>query len=324
MGKDILFRKKMMLVDLIRSTTAEVMKKAKHVTIVPEKIGEIISLLEQEESIAAFFDFECHIDKSESQEAITNYMFVLDALNFCFWPDAWEYDTLALVLKNIYKQNPDHLKPEFLANVGFEEFKSLFFAGHENFVQIEERHRVVNELGYKTVKYFDGDFSNVLKKANFEADELLEILSSTYLLFQDHCIYEGRQVFFYKRAQILIGDLKQAFKEKECDFQIKNIDRCTCFADYRVPQILAEKGVLKYSDELMKVIDGKVVLDYGCGMEVELRAAMIQAVEMISERLQGTEKLKLNSVEVDWFLWQVGEKMKDDIVGHHRVYSIFY
>lgn len=87
---------------------------------------------------------------------------------------------------------------------------------------------------------------------------------------------------------------------------------------------MAEKGVLTYSDELMKVINEKVVLDYGSVMEVELRAAMIQAVEMISEKLQGTEKHKLNSVEVDWFLWQVGEKMKDDLVGHHRVFSIFY
>ena len=44
---------------------------------------------------------------------------------------------------------------------------------------------------------------------------------------------------------------------------------------------------------------------------------------MISAQLQETEH-KLNAVEVDWFLWQVGEKCKDELVGHHRVYSIFY
>lgn len=73
----------------------------------------------------------------------------------------------------------------------------------------------------------------------------------------------------------------------------------------------------------MTVINEKTVLDYGCPMEVEIRAAMIQAVEMISAQLQETEH-KLNAVEVDWFLWQVGEKCKDELVGHHRVYSIFY
>ena len=90
-----------------------------------------------------------------------------------------------------------------------------------------------------------------------------------------------------------------------------------------MPQILAEKGVLEYSDQLMTVINEKTVLDYGCPMEVEIRAAMIQAVEMISAQLQETEH-KQNAVEVDWFLWQVGEKCKDELVGHHRVYSIFY
>jgi hypothetical protein len=68
-------------------------------------------------------------------------MFVLDALNFCFWPTTWEYDNLALAIKNIYKQNPDYLKPQFLANVGFDEFKTLFFANNQDFVQLEERHR---------------------------------------------------------------------------------------------------------------------------------------------------------------------------------------
>jgi hypothetical protein len=31
---------------------------------------------------------------------------------------------------------------------------------------------VINELGFKTMKYFGGDFVNVLKKANFDAAEL--------------------------------------------------------------------------------------------------------------------------------------------------------
>jgi hypothetical protein len=62
----------MMLVDQIRATTAEVVKKAKHVTIIPSKIPEIIKLLKEEEGISPFFDFDCHIDKSAPEEAITS------------------------------------------------------------------------------------------------------------------------------------------------------------------------------------------------------------------------------------------------------------
>jgi hypothetical protein len=67
----------MMLVDQIRATTAEVVKKAKHVTIIPSKIPEIIKLLEEEEDIASFFDFDCHIDKSAPEEDITSKTFIL-------------------------------------------------------------------------------------------------------------------------------------------------------------------------------------------------------------------------------------------------------
>lgn len=116
-----------------------------------------------------------------------------------------------------------------------------------------------------------------------------------------------------------------AFKEKQCEFQIKNYESLTCFADYRVPQILAEKGILEYSPELLEKIEKKVVMDYGCQMEVELRACMIQAVEMICQRLADTEgKKKLSAIEVDWLLWQVGERDKESIVPFHRVFSIFY
>ena len=74
-------------------------------------------------------------------------------------------------------------------------------------------------------------------------------------MFQDHCIYKGRQVYFYKRAQILIGDLYAMFRDKKDSlFQIKDIEQLTCFADYRIPQILAHESVLVYSQELKDYI----------------------------------------------------------------------
>jgi hypothetical protein len=101
---------------------------------------------------------------------------------------------------------------------------------------IEERTRALNEIGAKTVKKFGGKFSNILKAADFDAQQLLEIVTSTFLMFQDHCIYNGRQVYFYKRAQILIGDIYAMFRDKpDCQYKLKNIEELTCFADYRIP-----------------------------------------------------------------------------------------
>lgn len=62
----------------------------------------------------------------------------------------------------------------------FEVFKETFFTDVQDFPQLEERYRVSQELAYKTLKYFDGDYCNILKKGNFEADEVLELLSNTF------------------------------------------------------------------------------------------------------------------------------------------------
>jgi len=56
-----------------------------------------------------------------------------------------------------------------------------------------------------------------------------------------------------KRAQILISDVHECLRgENPADFA--DIDKLTMFADYRVPQVLAYKGVLVYSEELEEIL----------------------------------------------------------------------
>jgi hypothetical protein len=35
------------------------------------------------------------------RQSLLDYIFVLDSLNFCFWPSTWEYDNLANALKKV-------------------------------------------------------------------------------------------------------------------------------------------------------------------------------------------------------------------------------
>ena len=96
------------------------------------------------------------------------------------------------------------------------------------------------------------------------------------------------------------------------------------FADYRVPQILREFGVLEYSEELEKVIDGKVEILHGGEYEVEIRAATVMAVEGIKKYFKEGKGRDVLSIEVDWFLWEEGEKNLKTLRPHHRVLSIYY
>ena len=78
-------------------------------------------------------------------------------------------------------------------------------------------------------------------------------------------MYRGEQVFLYKRAQILAGDLWAAYGRRGADdpqgLGFGDIDELTTFADYRVPQLLSAPrvGVMRYSDELRARIDAKAV-----------------------------------------------------------------
>ena len=95
-------------------------------------------------------------------------------------------------------------------------------------------------------------------------------------------MYKGHQVFLYKRAQIFAADLWGAF-EGQGYGEFDDIGSITIFADYIVPAVLRQIGVLKYSSILADKIEADSEICPGSEEEVELRACSIYAVEKIKE-----------------------------------------
>lgn len=58
-------------------------------------------------------------------------------------------------------------------------------------------------------------------------------------------------------------------------------------------------------------------------MELEIRAATIQAVELLHKQMESRGHM-LKVIELDWFLWQIGEDNKNALQPHHRTLSIYY
>lgn len=172
----------------------------------------------------------------------------------------------------------------------------------------------------------------------------------------------GSKVSFYKRAQIAAADLWASFRclhagrcsgrvENPCDFG--DLEELTTFADYRVPQLLREEGVLMYGVDLARDVDAKKEIS---GVEeVLIRAATVVAVERLvgaigtvvlgegddegddegatsqtgeisAERRRDIARRGIDAVRVDWYLWQVGEKLESrgQMRPHHRTRTIFY
>ena len=306
---------------MVRDTCKYVVDMSKDVHIDDACILDVCKDIESKPTYLDYF--ECHpIDSNTDIETITAYVFVMDALNFCFWPSDWEYDNLSNAVNDAFTKDSTFKTCERMMNISLDEFKQLVFKG-EDFPLLSERHRAINEIGRVINDRYGGKFINMIEKSKYDAYVLLDNIVRDFIMFQDHAIYNGYQIYFYKRAQILVGDLYGAYRSMKNARQIENIDSITCFADYRIPQIMRHRGILKYSDRLCKLIDSKEVIIYGSPEEVEIRACMVIAVERIRDVLR-EKGINWTAVEVDWLLWQMGEKEKDTIPIHHRTLSIFY
>ncbi|KAG3052675.1 hypothetical protein PC121_g17175 [Phytophthora cactorum] len=268
-------------------------------------------------------DFHYFEDVKQNGPLTCQYVFVLDALNFCFWPTQYmEYEHLARGLKTALLRDPHVLDADNLAMVTNETVTSWFHPFTPP--QLDERRRKVREVGEVLQKFFDGQALNLIKKANFSAVEAIRLVLAYFPGFRDHALYKGEQVHFYKRAQILVGDVWAAYGRRTSGIaSFHDIGKLTMFADYRVPQVLRPEGVLVYSSKLAELVDNKAEIPAGSEMELEIRAATIQAVEQIHKQMINRGH-HLEVIELDWLLWQIGEDNKEDLLPHHRTWSIYY
>ncbi|MDY6954923.1 MAG: queuosine salvage family protein, partial [Thermodesulfobacteriota bacterium] len=148
------------------------------------------------------------------------------------------------------------------------------------------------------------------------------LLAEKLTSFQDVSEYEGQEVFFYKRAQILAADLHGAFDGKG-QGAFHDMDQLTAFADYKLPQVLRHAGVLRYAGALAEKVDQEVLLAQGSGEEVEVRANTIWAVELIRQELERMGE-SLRAFEIDGLLWNLGQGAACRTKPYHKTVTIFY
>lgn len=161
--------------DIVRETAEKVSKKSKVVNINEEAISKLVAELKDHPTELQYTDWaECdfHYFEENDPESVVDYIFVIDSLNFCFWPYTWEYCDLGTSLKNILKKDKKAFKPTNLIQLSFENFKKDFFAGTD-FPLLQERFRIIQELATECLKNFDGEFSNIVKKGNQFAQDVL-------------------------------------------------------------------------------------------------------------------------------------------------------
>lgn len=89
--------------------------------------------------------------------------------------------------------------------------------------------------------------------AHGSAEKLVEDFVKTFPAFNDVGKYsDDTPIYFFKKAQLAVGELYQFLKSKDKLFEFKDITKLTIFVDNVIPAVLTKLGILKLDEELEK------------------------------------------------------------------------
>ncbi|XP_044021257.1 queuosine salvage protein-like isoform X3 [Aphidius gifuensis] len=295
-------------------------------------------------SINNFSQSELH-PNSGNKKAV-DWIFVLDTLNFSFWPrdgdNKWNvnghtgYFALCAAIKRAVDEGIPIIDPNYYVNITCEELGKILRPDEGAGIAplLEERVKSLQQVGRILLDKFNGTFVECIKASNKSAEKLLKIIVNNFECYRDEADFYGHRVSFYKRAQILIGDIWSCYKAIDLG-EFNDIDVITMFADYRVPQVLLHFGAMRYSNPLLSTLQSGTELVEGCLEEIEIRGCSIEVVERVVDRVRILIKQypnlniipnSCNAIIVDQFLWEYRRKNCDKLesLPFHKVRTIYY
>ncbi|ESO85215.1 hypothetical protein LOTGIDRAFT_195975 [Lottia gigantea] len=290
---------------------------------------------------------EHELNPKTGDKAAVDWVFLADTLNFSFYSDDESkkykvkyngkehtgYWSLCAAINRAIDEGVEVTDPNFYATITKEKLAHILRSDTEfDIPLLEERVEVLHEAGKVLIKKYDGSFINCIKKAEKSAQNLLALIVEEFPAYRDEGEYTGKQVSFYKRAQILISDVWGCC-EGEGFGEFTDIDSMTMFADYRIPQCLVYMGAMKYSDNLMETLKKNEKLANGDRRETEIRGCSIWATELIVEETRKlltadseTKGVEMNAILVDHYLWDYRREKADEmrVIPYHKTRCIFY
>lgn len=320
------------MIDVI-SSIKPVINKAKLVTLNYSAINNLVRKINGKELVSKrihlnyFQDWNLH--------NLIKLTFLFNTINFCFWAKRGErkwaikveneyFDgskALFIALEKAVKDNPNLLNGNFLATISLKETKDIL-SGDPQIPLLKERYYCLKEAGKILKEKFNGSFINTLKESKYDALRLIQILVDNFPCFNDISTYQGETVAFYKRAQLnskMVNDILISRGHRG----LKNLEKLTAFADYKIPQILRHLKILKYRKELASKVDNYKLILPQSPEEIEIRAFTIWAVELIKRKLQ--EKYSfVTAAHIDSFLWSKTQEKREQMKPYHRTLTIAY
>lgn len=318
----------------VADACAEAMKRARHVAIDDAAIAATCQSFPSDHLPVPEWNRDLHF--FEGTEKSANYVLVLDALNFSFWADAgqprWKIDyrgrelqgywALSAALKRAVEDGVPLLEAGWLAEATRPQVERLLAGTQGEIPLMAARQAHLNEVGRVLLQRYDGLFTNMVEDVGHDAVDLALRVAAELTSFDDVATLGDLRVPIYKRAQILPVDLYGTYDGRSWG-DLRRLDQLTAFADYKVPQVLRRQGILRYDEELSEIVDQERLIDPGHPMEVEIRAATVDAVERMRACMAARGQ-DVRAFEIDWLLWGLGQTKHPDDRPYHKTRTIYY
>ena len=247
--------------DGIRRSCRKVAGRATRVRIDDSRIPSYAASLPVDKVAKPQLDPNCHyLGRTEDT---VNFLLTLDTINFGsgYFPHIRKgpgmsgYFTMASALHDAYvAQGP--LSARQLAEISVEECIHMFDQDPDNKIARELMQHfsvALNDLGRFVLERFNGSFTELVDSVESSAGRLVQLLKNMPY-FNDVASYDGGEVLFYKRAQIIAADLSLAFQGRTWG-HFEDLDQMTIFADNLVPHVLRIDGILIYEESLVARIN---------------------------------------------------------------------
>ena len=309
----------MNLIDRLNNSYIPVCDNSKNVKINYSKLDEMIDQI-RNSSVAYWLDSNPYGLMDMDIKSIINFLFVYHAIgDYCFWGDPkWEIQTdlgvmdgsyaIMYLILNRFKENNDF-------EMSFDEFKKLL-KGNVEIPLLEDRYNNLVEMN-AFIQKSGKSFYNLIKNLNVDSN-LFEFIVSNLNYFKDVSIYDGKEVLFYKRAQLLTSDILHVREKKEkAAVDYSHLIGC---ADYKIPQVMRCYGMLEFSDSLSNKVDNKVEIEDGSIEEIEIRANTLKVIDYIYKKLDK----KYSRMDINDFIWLLGQDKSKMTKPYHRTLTKHY
>jgi hypothetical protein len=308
----------------VRQKTKLVVDNAKHVSIDRTAIKRFCTSFDSSR-VSHWWNSAPYDIADLDNESQLAYLFVFNAISFSYWGSPkWkiqyrdtEYDgswgMIASIARAIESDKPI-LRSDCLEKITTQELGVILY-GNVEIPLLKKRAAILREVGRTISQEYRGSFSQFVGSESVIAGNLVKKITRNFPSFIDEWQYNNQKIPFLKRAQLLVADISSTIR----GLKIEGTEKLTACADYKLPYLLRNEGILVYSNDLSATVDTGIEIPPGHPTEIEIRSATIQSVDLITTKLQ--EALpNMRAMDVNDYLWIASQdrKPQDNLYHHTR------